>query len=225
MKEAVLKMVRANLVELIQSGACFPEDIYRMKDRLKTLLRRYSSDVVCQRLQTELNLVVSNQACPEYILRALVEEIDEHLSTFNALEEYLKGAFCISCPCGLAEFLDAMVAQGLPVQIDPPWTSQLGYRKTVSSVVSSSNSLTLTIIDAWDPDLPTPALFEVIGSKFESVASRANVRPKIWVIPTINSGRILVALGESQDLDLLLNHIMGNLDGSHSPFPVISTAD
>ena len=203
MKLELLKVVRANLVELVSSG-CLPRDVARLHDRLASLLRRHNGEIR-HKLESELNLIFSNQVCPSHQVQQLVDDLDEFFTTFNLLAEYLWTAFSVGSrhSADLVEFLNSMVAQGIPVQIEPPLKS---------ITTSFRESLTLTVRDACATHVSTPELFEIIAEKFEPVAEKAAWRPKIWVFPTIRGGRIIVGLGGAKDLESILVDVLKFLD-------------
>lgn len=210
MKGQVLKLVRDSLSEAAVSGAT-PNEICRLKDRFSTLFRRFQNDIFFKQIESELHVILTNQVSRTEQLERLIASLDTHITrSQNPVEEYLRSAFCVSDSSDLSEYLNRMVSEGLPVQLEPPW---FGDVKSLSASFNSGDYImTLSVMDASHAKLSTPDLFELISEKFEQVAEKAKIRPKIWVFPTIHSNRLLVALGLPNDLDQILSHVFSRIN-------------
>ena len=227
MRNEILRLIQRS-VRTLASGRC-STDLAQFVTLFPILTRRLCSDgSLAERLarwQFELDSAQRGhkdifQVC-EYIVREIDFILDpdaaaapdlparSHVGEPNSLVQYLLTAFTpgkspsVLHPVSggdLTEFLDDAVQQGLPLLVDPPWTSS---DRSLSTSLSEKE--TLVVCSGEADDVSTADVFAIIKFRFEEL--QGPTRPRLWMLPSVRSQRVLVALGDDHVVKHMLNDI------------------
>ena len=66
----------------------------------------------------------------------------------------------------------------------------------------------LVLVDARTCPWSTEELLDQFKRIFQKIVSAGKPRPKLWILPTVERGRVVVAIGESDVVELLLKPVV-----------------
>jgi hypothetical protein len=187
----------------------------KMRDELRAIvtkrlgaLRTLNSDdqlvFEWQQLMDRLpNLVLRAEMCVDsrgaLDAKDIRYRIDVLLSSDEGVVVYLKGALGADvCDVdSIARALHAAASSAVPLARDPPWERK----------IEKIGANEIAILNATSESVSTDVIHGKLKQRFEAIVSMGFPRPKVWILPTRNKMRVIVAIGVPEVVDLLLSEI------------------
>ena len=220
MKDELLKVIRRTLLDALAApdDLALIEAIRNLSLRFRTLAARLrgSSDYrdAIDRWYNEI-FFATNKRDQWLSIDKIIREIDDlkkkisicipddsepstSWSHSGTVSEYLCNSLSVTHET-LSSALDKAVKASTALTSEPPWR----HRKDVLD-----QKKILVLVDARTCPWSTEELLDQFKRIFQKIVSAGKPRPKLWILPTVERGRVVVAIGESDVVELLLKPVV-----------------
>jgi len=195
MKNELLSLIRRSLVEIVSIG-----DDHRALQRMQELAKRLTA--LGRRLRLAAKWQQELDACStvgegrESIAR-IIAEIDQLVKPSQPLVlSYLRQALSAG-DRDLVETLDSAVKSGTALMKDPPFEKEV-------EEIAADLVLCVTVVGG---ESSTEKLLNGYEATFQTIVYEGLPRPKLWILPTRNRKKVVVAMGRADVVERLLKPV------------------